>query len=526
MKLLIQLFIFIVIVCSVNGQSVDQQLIIRWESRGAAVKTVVGAGVSRRWLAEPLHIELLTYPNPASRDRALQTFANHRAVRAVEANRQIHFRTDPNDPSFTEQSDNFERAGYRTAWDLTAGGRTTDNQQIVIAVLDAGFDITHEDLAPNLWVNTREIPGDGIDNDDNGYIDDRHGWDLSGNDADYPVNTHGTQVLGLLGAKGNNGVGIAGTNWDVKMMLLSIQNTAHIIEAYEYIREQRRRYNESNGAEGAFVVATNASFGVEGGTCNNFRVWGDLYDDLGQVGILTAASTANRSWDVDQFGDMPTDCPSDYLIGVANLGENDALWRSSGFGRQSVDLGAPGEMSYSTLTDNRYSSFGSTSAAAPYVTGAIALLYATPCPTLLEKVKTDPASAALLVREAILTSIRPSASLQFRTATGGALDVAEAQRTLSLSCSAIGEADFAISRLIPNPATDFTVLETNALVFSEGARVELYDALGRLVRRQLAERIGANPIRVRVNLAGLPAGVYLVRLTERSRQAEGKLVVR
>lgn len=524
MKLLIQLFLFAIILCQVNAQSVDQQLIIRWENEGAAVKTEFDSVVSRRWLAEPLHIELLTYPNPASRDRALIRLMNHRAVRAVEPNQTIDFRTSPNDPSFGEQSANFDRAGYLDAWDLTAGGRTTDNQQIVIAILDAGFDISHEDLSPNLWINTADAPGDGIDNDENGYVDDRNGWDMAGEDPDMPLNSHGTQVIGLLGAKGDNGLGIAGTNWDVKMMLLSIQNSAHIIEAYEYIRVQRQRYNESNGAQGAFVVATNASFGVEGGTCANFRVWGDLYDDLGQVGILTAASTANRSWDVDQFGDMPTDCPSDYLIGVANLGENDILWRSSGFGRQSVDLGAPGEMSYSTLPGNRYDSFGSTSAAAPYVTGAIALLYATPCTTLQDLVKTDPAAAALLVRETILGSTREIASLQFRTATGGALDVAEAQRTLALSCDNASNASFAITAVSPNPANDYTILETNAIVFSDGARVELYDPLGRLVRRQPAERVGTNPIKIRVNLAGLPRGHYLIRLTERERVALARVI--
>jgi hypothetical protein len=309
-------------------------------------------------------------------------------------------------------------------------------------------------------------------------------------------------------------------------MLFSIRTTANVVEAYEYIRDQRRRYNESDGTEGTFIVATNASFGLEGQTCADYAVWGDMYDELGRVGILTAASTVNRAEDVDSFGDMPTDCPSDYLIGVANLGADDRLWRSSGFGRQSVDLGAPGEMSFSTIPSDRYSSFGSTSAAAPYVTGAIALLYATPCQTLLERVKTDPAGAAILVRDVILGSTRESSSLQFRTVTGGVIDVAEAQRTLSLICEGTDLEAFTITSVSPNPAADFTVLETNAIVFSSGARVDLFDAMGRHVGSQPAERVGFNPIRIRVDLTGVPAGIYLARLSERDRVAQAKLVVR
>lgn len=510
----------------VRAQAPEKQLIVRWENGGAAVKTTFSEPVERRWLAKALHIELLTYPDPASCGRAQKELTGKRGVSAMEVNQVVHFRADPNDVSFDEQRDNFERAGYRDAWDLTPGGRTVDNQEIVIAVLDAGFDFRHEDIQDNLWINPYDVPNDGVDNDNNGYIDDRHGWDMTGDDPELASDTHGTQVIGLLGAKGNNGIGIVGTNWDTKMMLFSIRNTAHIIEAYEYIREQRRRFNESNGAEGAFIVATNASFGIEGGTCADYAVWGSLYDELGQVGILTAASTSNRAWDVDDFGDMPTDCPSDYLIGVANLGENDALWRSSGFGRESVDLGAPGEQSFSTLPADRYGGFGSTSAAAPYVTGAIALLYATPCPTLMEKIKTDPAGAALLVRDVILGSTRASSSLQFRTATGGVIDVAEAQRTLSLTCAGDNLGEFRITSASPNPAADFTVLETNALVFSSGARVDLFDVMGRHVRSQPAERTGFNPIRIRVDLTGIPAGIYVARLSERERVAETKLVVR
>ncbi|MEM9930054.1 MAG: S8 family peptidase [Bacteroidota bacterium] len=265
------------------------------------------------------------------------------------------------------------------------------------------------------------------------------------------------------------------------------------------------------------MVATNASFGVEGATCSDFNVWGGLYDELGRAGILTAASTANRNWDVDMFGDMPTDCPSEYLIGVANIGPNDLLWRSSGFGRQSVDLGAPGEESFSTLPGSRYGTFGSTSAAAPYVTGAIALLYATPCAALLNEARQDPAGAALRIRSVLLSSTTDNASLAFRTVTGGALNVAEAQRRLAENCSLDTPTAFSITEVRPNPTADEVVLTTSAIVFGESGRIDLFDATGRFVRSQGAERIGTNPIRLRADLRGLPAGLYVLRLTERDR---------
>jgi len=507
------------------AQNADRELIVRWASAKAAGRYAPAEMTDGRWLAEGLRIQLLSFPSTASRDRAQKSLTGRRGVVALEPNRVVTSRTEPNDSEFDQQRTNLERAGYPDAWDLTPGGRTTDNQEIVVAILDAGFDINHRDLAANLWVNPAEARLDGVDNDGNGYVDDIHGWNMIDRSPFPPLNTHGTQVIGLIGAKGNNGIGVSGTNWDVKMMLLSISTSADIIEAYEYIRNQRRLYNNSDGAEGALVVATNASFGIEGGTCAQYPVWGGLYDDLGRQGILTAASTSNRQWDVELNGDMPTDCTSEYLLGVTNLGENDLLYRSSGYGRLSVDLGAPGEGSHTTRPGNSYGAFGSTSAAAPYVTGAVALMYATPCEQLLERIKNDPSGAALLVRDAILEGVAANGSLLNRTVTGGVLNVAESQRLLVASCNSGAMEDFRLTGVTPNPATDQVRVTTNALVFSDGARAELFDALGRLARSQPAVRVDSNPIVLEVNVAGLPAGAYLLRVTERDRVGETMLVV-
>ncbi|MEM6772245.1 MAG: S8 family serine peptidase, partial [Bacteroidota bacterium] len=353
--LLIQLFLFNVFL---TGQTTDTELLIRWEGK----QRVATGGVVVEKLVPALNIELVRYPTAAAREKAITELTQAREVWAVERNQLVNFRADPNDPEYAAEQANLLRVGYDKAWDLTPGGRTMDGQEIVVAILDAGFDTRHRDLRDNLWINTADAFGDGIDNDGNGYVDDVHGWDMVNDRFTYPTDAHGTQVIGILGAKGNNGRGVAGTNWDIKMMLLSINSIADIVEAYGYILEQRQRYNLSGGTEGAFVVATNASFGVEGGTCADFPVWGSMYEALGQAGVLTAASTANRSWDVDRFGDMPTDCTTDFIIGVANLGTTDRLHTSSGFGRESIDLAAPGEGSYSTRPNSTYGSFASTSA--------------------------------------------------------------------------------------------------------------------------------------------------------------------
>ena len=504
--------------------SAQNELIVRWNYEREGERIQLPVGTERTWLSRAWRIEQLTFPDDLARAQVQGQLK--KAGVSTEPLRPVTFRaTTPNDPEYGNQQTNFRRSGFERAWDLTTGGRTADGHDIVIAVLDAGFDITHEDLSPNLWTNPAEIPDDGLDNDGNGYVDDRHGWDFSDDDPVYPRDPHGTQVIGLLGARGDNGRGLTGTNWRTRMMLFSIASTADVIRAYEYVRDQRQRWNETDGREGALVVVTNASFGVEGATCSDFPVWGGIYEELGRVGILTAASAANRRWDVDINGDMPVDCPTEFLIGVTNVNENDNLYRSSAFGRASVDLATPGEGSYSTRPNNAYAPFSGTSAAAPYVTGAVALLYTTPCPALASRLREDPARAALLVRSALLSTVTDRPQLRSRTATGGTLDVAAAQLALADGCDGGDRQPLAITATTPNPARGEVVLETNALVLSAGARVDVIDRAGRVVRSVAAEVLVGSPIRLRVDLAGLGGGVYYLRVVDRERVAGGSLVV-
>ena len=249
-----------------------------------------------------------------------------------------------------------------------------------------------------------------------------------------------------------------------------------------------------------------------------------MYDKLGAVGILTAASVANVSRDVDVTGDMPTDCPSEFLLGVTNVDQDDRLYSSAGYGRESVDLGAPGEGTYTTRPGGTYGSFGSTSAAAPYVTGAISLLYATPCVRLQELVSQDPAAAALLIRQAILSSVRARPGLEFKTGSGGVLDVGLAQQELLNACSALGSESLTLN-VFPNPSRGGLTLQVAAPGLGESATVEVYDALGRKVVTLRPGSSGGLAVRVPLDLSAQPAGYYTVRLLDAGRRAVVPLIL-
>lgn len=312
------------------------------------------------------------------------------------------------------------------AWDITTGGVTALGDTIVVCVLDDGIDADHPDIAPNLWVNRAEIPNNGIDDDGNGFTDDYRGWDVgTQNDNVYNGGGHGTPVAGIVGAKGNNGTGVSGVSWDVKLMIVdySLATEASTIEGYAYPLVMRQRYNETNGEEGAFVVATNSSWGIDFGQPDDSPLWCAYYDTLGVHGILNCGATINGNQNVDVVGDLPTACPSDYMISVTNMNHFDVKVNSAGYGIETIDLGAFGQGTWNVQAGGGYGGFGGTSGATPHVAGTIGLIYSLPCPGLIELANENPQAAADLVREAIFETVEPNASLEGITATGGRLNV-------------------------------------------------------------------------------------------------------
>ncbi|MFT5261952.1 MAG: serine protease [Polaribacter sp.] len=324
------------------------------------------------------------------------------------------------------------------AWDISTGGLTLSGDTIVVAVLDDGVQIDHPDLAQNLWRNHGEIPNNGIDDDNNGYVDDFIGWNISSNTDQIAGGGHGTPVAGIIGAIGNNNIGISGVNWNVKIMIVKNDfNTteSEVLEAYAYPLKMRIKFNESDGLEGAFVVATNASWGINGGNPDDAPLWCGLFDELGEVGILNCGATANSNLNVDEEGDLPTGCTSDYLISVTNMRRNDTKEPEAAYGANSVDLGAFGSEVFTLGNNNNYTTFGGTSGATPQVTAAVALLYSAPCPDIVALYENDPAAAALLIKEYILGGVDPNISLDNITTTEGRMNIHNSMQLVIENCS-------------------------------------------------------------------------------------------
>lgn len=360
-------------------------------------------------------------------------------VKIAQKNHRVQTReTVPNDPLYPNQWQ-YKNTGQdngtpgadldaELAWDITTGGITPSGDTIVIAVIDNAFDVDHEDLTDNLWRNEAEVPNNGIDDDNNGYVDDYFGWNpLTQNGNLSGSNGHGTSVAGIIGAKGNNNIGVSGVNWHVKIMLLTYGsgNEDQVVQSLLYILKARKKYNETNGAEGAFVVATNSSFGLDQTFPSEAPIWCAMFDSLGTAGILSAGATTNSNSNVDLVGDIPTACPSPYLIAVTNVDGNDEKVTNAGYGTEHIDIGAFGARTYTTngFSGGNYRYFGGTSGATPHVAGAVGLLYAAPNNLLADLSQSNPALAALLVKEVLIEGSEDNASLSNNTAHGKRLNL-------------------------------------------------------------------------------------------------------
>lgn len=309
-----------------------------------------------------------------------------------------------NDPNLSYQW-GLNNTSVASAWDYSTGSRN-----VVVAVIDSGSDLTNKDLVNNLWHNPGEIPNDGIDNEGDGYIDDVYGWNFANNNNDVQDRYgHGTHVAGIIGAEGNNAIGVAGINWNVSLMTLKfmddkgVGDTGGAIRAIDYILMMKNIYHIN-------VVVANASWG--GGTGYSSLFYNRI-SQLNDANILLTVAAGNNGSDNDITLRYPSCYDVPNVISVGALGYDGInLAAYSNYGKNTVDLAAPGSMIYSTLPYNNYGYMSGTSMAAPEVAGAVALLNSVKGGLSISEVK-----------NAIFASVDKVPELFGKVATGGKLNI-------------------------------------------------------------------------------------------------------
>lgn len=369
--------------------------------------------------------ESLELPSGCDLDASAALLRGAAAVRAVDFDAVVRTCEVSNDPGYTG-GQTWGLYGDRTAPAQAYGSQAGElwargmvgSSNVYVGIIDEGIDINHPDLAPNIWQNPFD-PQDGIDNDGNGKIDDRNGWDFHFNDrtvydgsaTDLVAESHGTHVAGIIGARGGNGVGVAGVCWQVKMISAKVMDRgngsiANLVLAIDYMVDLKTRH-------GIDIAALNMSLSHPGFVQAEY----DAINRARMANIVVVAAAGNGGSDyIGDNIDLAPIYPAAYgngnLITVANIDNLGGLAPSSNFGPTKVHIGAPGTAIRSTLPQNRYGLMTGTSMAAPFVTGAAVLWHLR-----------NPTHNAGTVRGGILITRLPTPSLSGKVATSGRLDM-------------------------------------------------------------------------------------------------------
>jgi len=319
----------------------------------------------------------------------------------------------PHDPQFNDQwalANSGQRGGKQGA-DISATlawATTTGSEDLVVAVLDSGVDYTHEDLVSNMWVRPANMTP--YNDTELGTVDDLNGYNaIDGNSDPMDDNGHGTHCAGIIGAEGENNLGIAGVNWNVRIMPLKFMNsggfgtTKDAIEAINYVIDRKKA--------GVNVRIISASWG----STQKSRALEDVIRKAYENDILFVAAAGNATTDNDRRPHFPSSYDVPNVISVAALDRNDQLAKFSNYGAKSVAVAAPGVEILSTWLGNQYEEKSGTSMATPVIAGVAALILAE-----------NPRMSVDDLRKKILDSSDPIIALKGKTVTGGRINAAKA----------------------------------------------------------------------------------------------------
>ncbi|MBV9242602.1 MAG: S8 family serine peptidase, partial [Acidobacteria bacterium] len=289
------------------------------------------------------------------------------------------------------------------AWKTTKG-----SEDVVVAVLDSGVDYNHEDLVKNMWIRPTSVPA--YQDAELGTINDINGFNSDDVQAD-PMddNGHGTHCAGIIGAEGDNGIGVSGINQHVKIMPLKFLgrmgngSTAAAIEAINYVIDRKKN--------GVNVRIISASWGSN----SNSKALEDAIRAAGDAGILFVAAAGNDGSNNDRWPHYPSNYNLPNLLSVAALDRADALASFSNYGVKSVHVAAPGKAIISTWLGDDYREASGTSMATPYVSGVAALVIAN-----------EPNISMADLRKRILSTVDKLPALEGKVASGGRICAANA----------------------------------------------------------------------------------------------------
>jgi subtilisin family serine protease len=442
---------------------------------------------SAQGLSNTYRIRLTPGENPKE---AREKYRKDPEVMWAEPNYKVSIDLLPGDPSFpqlwglhnTGQTGGTADADIDApeAWDLSTG-----SAEVVVAVVDTGVDYNHPDLAANIWVNSDEVAGNGIDDDHNGYIDDVRGWDFYNKDNN-PMddNNHGTHCAGTIGAVGSNGMGVSGVMWNVRIMPLKFMSSGgsgYVSDAVAAIL-----YANQNGAH----VVSNSWGG--GGYSQALK---DAIDASPAV-VVCAAGNSGKNIDSSPF--YPASYTSSNLISVAATDSKDARASFSNYGANSVDVAAPGVSIYSTLKGGSYGSMSGTSMSTPHVAGLAGLLKAK-----------NPGLTKTEVKTILLSQCDVLPSLQGKVLTSGRINAGKA-------LSSIQPAGLSIQSV--SPATGFVGSLVGVTLTGTGFNptpvVKLVRTGGGEVTGFGVSVVSSTRITCTFDLSGAPPGAYDVRVIQ------------
>ncbi len=358
-----------------------------------------------------LNIIVVKKPVFETTHSAIKSLASNELVEVVEPNFIYRINKTPNDPLLGQlwglknigQLDSEGGVGLtgvdidvEKAWDIQTGSK-----KVLVAVIDTGIDFNHPDLIDNLWTNEAEAKGTaGIDDDNNGVVDDIHGYNAitnSGNASD--DQGHGSHCAGTIGAKGNDEKGIVGVAWDVELMAVKFLDAngsgtlEDAIKAIDYATRMGAKVLSNSWGGGEFS-----------------QTLFDVIDASNKAGTIFIAAAGNSASNNDQMPAYPASFEVENILAVAAINNKGEMADFSNYGKRSVHLGAPGVNIYSS-TGGAYDSWSGTSMATPHVSGVAALIWAN-----------EPLLTALEVKQRLMQTARPIMGLRNKTRTGGLLN--------------------------------------------------------------------------------------------------------